>query len=349
MLNEYETQNTLNPKLWTGDRLKPGLRKKFLKIAKEFYAFLEIDADINDIILIGSNANYNWTEHSDIDLHVVINYLHVGDNIHLVKNYMMAKKSVWNANYPLSYQGIAIELYAQDQNEELHSSVGEYSLMKDKWVRKPSADLVSIDDSIIDQKIQPVEYEIDQLDLQDPKLKKRVESLMKRIRSMRQAGLEAQGEYSVENLAYKKLRNSGYLDRLKNLLRKATVAYLQTESVQHEDVIESLAKHMRQEKLLDEAGWMRVIKFTGGIEDEQGQWKHPGRCTMIPSSNITMHNVPHSVLGIDDTGHSIMMQPGGASYQYPGGKVFEIPITPQQRTLYMKLRNAIQNRARYAK
>ena len=106
---------------------------------------------------------------------------------------------------------------------------------------------------------------------------------------------------------------------------------------------------MRQEKLLDEAGWLRVIKFTDGVEDEQGQWKHPGRCTMIPSNNITMRNVPHSVLGIDDTGHSIMMRPGVASYQYPGGKVFEIPITPQQRTLYMQLRNAIQNGSRYAK
>ena len=349
MLNEYETQKTLNPKLWDGDRLKPGLRKKFLKIAQEFYKFLEIDADIKDIIMIGSNVNYNWTEHSDIDLHVVINYLQVGENIHLVKNYMMAKKSVWNTNYPLTYQGIQIELYAQDQNEELHSSVGEYSLVKDEWIRKPSADTISIDDAIIDQKAQPLQYEIDQLDLHDPKLKKRVEALMKRIRSMRQAGLDAEGEYSVENLAYKKLRNNGYLNKLKNLLRKVTVAYLQTESVQHDDIIESLAKHINQETILDESGWMRLMQHTNAVEDALGQWQHPGRCTMIPGNNITMKNVPHAVLGIDDTGHTIMMKPGVPLYQYPGGKVFEIPITPQQRTIIMQLRNAIQNGARYAK
>ena len=349
MLNEYETHKTLNPKLWDGDRLKSGLRKKFLKIAKEFYNFLEIDTDIKDIILIGSNANYNWTEHSDIDLHVVINYMQIGDNMHLVKNYMMAKKSVWNTNYPLSYQGIPIELYAQDSNDALHSSVGEYSLMQDKWIRKPSADIISIDDSIINQKAQPLQYEIDQLDPNDPKLKKRIEALMKRIRSMRQSGLDADGEYSVEKLAYKKLRTTGHLNKLKNLLRNVTVAYLQTESVIHEDAITSLAKHVNGEKMLDEAGWLRIMKHTNAVEDPMGQWNHPGRCTMIPSSNITMQNVPHAVIGVDNTGHMKLMQPGIESYIYPGERVFEIPITPQQRTMIMQLRNAIQNGSRYAK
>ena len=101
MINEYETNPTLNPKLWDGDELHPSLRLGLLKIARTFYKFLEIDVPVLDIILIGSSANYNWTKYSDIDLHVVINYLEVGDNLHLVNNYMHAKKSVWNLNYPL--------------------------------------------------------------------------------------------------------------------------------------------------------------------------------------------------------------------------------------------------------
>ena len=77
MIQEYETHGTLNPKLWDGDQLRPGLKDGFIKIANAFYDFLEINVDIFDIIIIGSSANYNWTEHSDIDLHVVINYLEV--------------------------------------------------------------------------------------------------------------------------------------------------------------------------------------------------------------------------------------------------------------------------------
>ncbi len=58
MINEYETQSILNPNLWDGTRLKPKLDKKFIRIAKAFYDFLEIDTPILDIILIGSNAKY---------------------------------------------------------------------------------------------------------------------------------------------------------------------------------------------------------------------------------------------------------------------------------------------------
>jgi hypothetical protein len=341
MLNEYETHSTLNPKLWDGDRLKPGLTEKLIRIAKHFYKFLEINASIKDIILIGSNANYNWTSKSDIDLHVVLNYLEVGDNLHLVKNYMLAKKSVWNTNYPLTYQGMSIELYAQDSNEELHSSVGIYSLMNEKWIKRPSAKIISIDDSIIDQKVMPLKYQIDNLDKNDPNLRYKIKQILEHLRRMRQAGLDAEGEYSIENLAFKKLRTIGYVDKLKELLKSLTVAYLQTESTHHHDPIASLAKHIKGEKLLDEAGWVKLMQHTNAIEDSQGQWRHPGRCTVIPSNNITMRNVSHSVLGIDDTGHSIMMQPGVASYQYPGGKVFEIPVTPQQKTMLMQLRNAM--------
>ena len=100
MIQEYQTQNTLNPKLWNSDQLKPGLRLKLLKIAKYFYEFLGIEAPIKGIILTGSSVNYNWTENSDIDLHILINYKDINDSIPLVRDYMMAKKSIWNNNYP---------------------------------------------------------------------------------------------------------------------------------------------------------------------------------------------------------------------------------------------------------
>ena len=146
MLNEYETQKTLNTKLWDGDRLHPKLHIGLIRIARAFYDFLDVDASIKDILLIGSNANYNWTEHSDIDLHVLINYLDINDNYHVVNELMHAKKSIWNQNYPLTYKGMNIELYAQDSKQEMHSSVGVYSLMKGKWIKKPSSEIISIDD-----------------------------------------------------------------------------------------------------------------------------------------------------------------------------------------------------------
>jgi len=432
MIREYTTQRTLNPKLWNDGQLRPKLRAGFLKIANEFYKFLDVDATVKDIIIIGSSANYNWTKHSDIDLHVVINYGQVGDNLHLVKNYMHAKKSIWNENYPLSFKGMNIELYAQDVNEKLHSTVASYSLMQDKWLTKPTADMVSIDDTIIQQKAEPYEYEIDSLKASDPHIEKKIQSIKNRLHHLRQTGLDAEGEYSIENMAYKHLRNQGYLERLKRLEQKVTMGRLSVENAVNEfnipkmidkgksqvkgfmdamknetletkqewswvrgqmkdvvkllglttvavapggsllailakalkvdkymlpssfkktdekEVTESLIMHVTKKKPLDASGWDNIMKKTNAVETPQGQWEHPGRCTMIPSNAITMKHVAYPVLGIDDTGHMQMMQPE-QQYEYPGSRVFEIPHTAQWQTMIMQLQNAIKNGTRYAK
>ena len=89
------------------------------------------------------------------------------------------------------------------------------------------------------------------------------------------------------------------------------------------------------------------MRQTKGVRAALGQWEHPGRCTMIPSNQITMKAVPHQVLGIDDTGHMQLMKPE-QSYTFPGTQVFEIPRTAQWQTMIMKLVNKIRNGARYA-
>jgi hypothetical protein len=116
------------------------------------------------------------------------------------------------------------------------------------------------------------------------------------------------------------------------------------------EVTEALLKHVRKEKLLDEAAWDNIIQKTGAVVDPRGQWDHPGRCTMIPTEDgsITMQNVPHPVTGIDNTGHMILMQPE-QDYKFPGLQVFEIPHTAQWQTMAMQLQNSLRNGTMYAK
>ena len=352
ILTEYELQKTLNPKLWSGTQLKPKLHAAFMKIANHFYDFLEINVPIQDVILIGSNANYNWTNHSDVDLHVVINFAEIGDNRHLVENYLHAKKSLWNNNYPLEYRGLPIELYAQDSNDNLHSTVGIYSIQNEKWIQKPSYQNISIDNEAISQKAQPYEYEIDKLKSNDPALTTKIKNILQRLKKLRQSGLEVQGEFALENLAFKYLRNKGYIARLKDLLHTDTLGQLQIENITnaplHTNILEDLALHITKQQILDDSGWQRVSDSLHAITDPTGQWSHPGRCTIIPSGNITMQRVPHRVLGIDDTGHMQLMQPE-QQYTYPGGKVLEIPHTPQWQTMIMQLMNKLRNGGAYGK
>lgn len=65
----------------------------------------------------------------------------------------------------------------------------------------------------------------------------------------------------------------------------------------------------------------------GAIIDPRGQWAHPGKRTIVPTSNgrITMQGVPYPVYGEDETGYGQMMYPG-QDYQFPGQMVDERPM-----------------------
>ena len=68
------------------------------------------------------------------------------------------------------------------------------------------------------------------------------------------------------------------------------------------------------------------------IEDNRGQWAHPGEVTKINSNNITMKGVNYPVLGISDTGDTQMMYPNG-EYQYDGKSVTEYPMAQDGKKL----------------
>ena len=85
-----QIQDDLNRDIWTkDDKLEPEIEEKLLRIARDFYDKLDLPTPILDITFTGSMANYNWTNLSDIDLHIVVDYLDINENQELVRNYLM--------------------------------------------------------------------------------------------------------------------------------------------------------------------------------------------------------------------------------------------------------------------
>jgi hypothetical protein len=75
ILNSFEVKNELNPKFWDKNKkLNPQVRERLLKIAQEFIDFISVPIVVEDILFIGSLTNYGWSEYSDIDLHVSIDF-----------------------------------------------------------------------------------------------------------------------------------------------------------------------------------------------------------------------------------------------------------------------------------
>jgi hypothetical protein len=72
-------------------------------------------------------------------------------------------------------------------------------------------------------------------------------------------------------------------------------------------------------------GWLNKFEEGGIIEDDMGQWSHPGEITKINSNQITMEGVYQDIVGISDAGDVKYMKPGG-NYKFKGSEVTEIPV-----------------------
>ena len=226
-LSSFKVKDTLNPKIFDSSQHMYGdVRTRMLMIADDFFETLDVGVvDIDDIILTGSLANYNWSRFSDVDLHILLKFSDVDENETLVKEYFTSKKNLWNEKHDITIKGYDVELYLQD-TEEPHVSSGVYSVLWDGWVVKPEKGEKLIDKKKVSQKVNSMidsityiyqlfkEYEYD-------KVIRSIKNLKDKIKKMRQTGLEREGEYSFENISFKVLRRMGYLDKLSELETKA--------------------------------------------------------------------------------------------------------------------------------
>ena len=200
----------LNPEVWKGDELRVDVRYKLLEIAKRFIEYLEVpNFKLEDVILRGSLVNYNYTQYSDFDLHIVTDFTTIKGDI--TEAFYLAKKKIWNDEHDITIKGHEVELYVEDRAAK-NVSEGTYSVLDARWLRIPEHQQPDIDDRAVSAKARDLMTQINRAvragSIED------ITRLQDKIRLMRQAGLDAGGEFSTENLAYKIIRNKKFLDKL---------------------------------------------------------------------------------------------------------------------------------------
>ena len=231
-----EAQPGLNPELWREERVNPQIRETLLQIATDFFNGLGLeDVDVLDVVLTGSLANYNWSEYSDIDLHIIVDFHQVDENIELVRDFFNAKKSVWNRTHDIKIKGYEVEVYVEDRSD-VHYSSGVYSLLRDNWLLLPAKQDFDLDWENIAIKAEAIMSEIDALEQVHnlghyEEVLEGSERIKSKIKRLRQSGLESGGEYSIENLVFKVLRRTDYIGRL---LRLKVNAYDRSLSIDGE-------------------------------------------------------------------------------------------------------------------
>jgi hypothetical protein len=213
------SHDKLNPNLWTNEKLDPEVWQTLNKIGKEWSDFANIPKTaIRDVIIIGGNANYNYTKQSDIDLHIVVDKEKM-DCQGLLDDYLQSKKQLWALTHDITVKGQPVELYAQDFRDPFRKGQGIYSLQSNRWLQEPTKykidrtnpevvrktkEWMNIIDDLIDSKSDDIDT---------------FKKLKNRLKGMRSGAIEKGGEMAPENLVFKELRNRGYLDKMSKYVR----------------------------------------------------------------------------------------------------------------------------------
>ena len=214
-------KDKLNPKIWTDMEIDPEVQSQLKAIAEDIIKNMEIVAQIKDIVITGSSASYNWHRLSDIDLHILFDFEDIDQNFELVKRMLDQSRINWNKTHDIMIRGHEVELYFQDTNEP-HKSLGIWSIMKEEWISEPEKMKPEIDLETAEKKAEMIAKSIDHVDdlYEDGKhldAYQYATKIKSKIANMRSAGLSDEGVYSPENLAFKMLRNSKYLEKLSNI------------------------------------------------------------------------------------------------------------------------------------
>lgn len=211
----FELHDTLNPKIWdtSTNQLLPDVKEKLDEIVDEFAASINVPLTIVDAHIVGSNASYNYTEYSDLDLHCIVNFARLDADPAVVEAWMWSQKKLFNEEYDISIRGVDVEIYVEDIGSNTMSN-GIYSLFQDEWIKFPEPIDVKVDQDAIDLNVADLIPEIDSVlkygSLND------VEDEIDQLYLIRKNGLATDGEYGIGNQTFKEIRNLGFLDQLNN-------------------------------------------------------------------------------------------------------------------------------------
>jgi hypothetical protein len=246
--------DTLHPQFWDEFEFKEDILKPILKIVDDF---VKDDAHISpemveDVQLTGSLANYNYSEYSDLDVHILLDFADINKDEEIVKRALDGKRFIWNLRHDIKFNGHEVELYFQDIHEP-HVASGLFSLSGNRWIKKPKYEKPEVDHEDVVKKAESFKREFDLLDdaldnISDEKefslINKRAKKLKEKIMRMRKEGLAGKGEFSVENLAFKNLRNDQTIARLNDLIIKSYDLMYSKEELKEKAGLEEWEKAM---------------------------------------------------------------------------------------------------------
>lgn len=228
VLESYKTSDRLNPKLFKNNSLKEDVREALMNIADSFIEYIgewEIPISVIDVWMVGSNAAYNYSDKSDIDLHIIADIGEAGDESLMSIVYNLIRSS-YNKAHDITVKGCPVEVYVEDVNSSSVTN-GIYSVKDNKWIKEP-------------QKVEIVDIDVTKTDTYKDYIKRvkeagtvdEIKKVIDDLYVLRKVSLMQDGETGEGNLVFKEIRNQGLLDELKDKIAKEEDKELTLEQVQ---------------------------------------------------------------------------------------------------------------------
>jgi hypothetical protein len=218
----------LNSNIWENEKsLYKDVKEKLLIISKIFLKNIDVPIKIKNIFLTGSLASYSWTALSDLDLHIIVDVL--DENcLETSLNYFDTKSKLFNKEHEIFIKGYKVEVNIKTEETKLQGK-SIYDLLKSEWLIPPSIPTRTMADDEVLKISNKIKKEID-IAIETEQNIDVLKTIRDKIKKLRTEGLKEEGEFSIGNLAFKRLRRDGYIEKLFNYKNQLENEELSLES-----------------------------------------------------------------------------------------------------------------------
>ena len=237
-----KVNNALNPKLWDeNNKLRTEVREAALRIVEFFLSQMDMPITYKDIRILGSNASYNYSPYSDLDIHIVVDFNELEGSNSMLRKYFNGVRNGFLNDYDVKIHGIPVEMYIEDISDPPKAK-GIYSVVDDGWIKFPKQDTNAVEadvDSVADVWEARINKLVKRDSLED------VDTAIRNLYYVRRNSLAQDGEYGKGNQLFKEIRNRGLLDMLRQKKKELISKELSVEKKLCEDTRQELINTSR--------------------------------------------------------------------------------------------------------
>jgi hypothetical protein len=258
-----EPKKELNPRLFVNEKLTLQTRRSLLELFEILIKNISIkgfDQYIVQRVFVGGLCGFQWSDSSDIDLHLIINdeELAQDKNLSTVELSKLLNDSIERMNKKYYFRGYPVEFYIQGRNEKFFSN-GIYDVELNTWDKYPEVKEYN-KENVNQAKLEAKEYKIyifSKIKEIKKQLKKNkdeqfikaciefIDKEKEKIKNLRKQSISKETDSTVENMFFIFLRRGKVFQKIKEFKVYLQNYLINTSDHEKENTKKSKKQNMR--------------------------------------------------------------------------------------------------------